>query len=216
MKTIKLYGDLAQKFGDEFKLDIVTPAEGIRALSGQLKGFADALREGEYHLIRGEDLELQEADQIRLALGKCKEFHIIPKAVGAKRGGLGKAIIGIAVLAAAFYFAPAVVGAMGPTMGMGTTAFAFGSFNITFANIALFGASMALSGIGQMLTPVPKVGDYGARERPEERPSFLYTGPINAVEQGQPVAIPYGEVLVGSVVISGSLSTEQIATEEAA
>ena len=32
MKTIKLYGELKEKFGNEFTLKVETPAEAIRAL----------------------------------------------------------------------------------------------------------------------------------------------------------------------------------------
>lgn len=39
LKTIKLYGVLGQKFGHQFKLDVASPREAIRALSAQIDGF---------------------------------------------------------------------------------------------------------------------------------------------------------------------------------
>lgn len=203
MKTIVLHGFLAEKYGAEFQLAVNTPAEAIRALSCQLPGFLEDIREGAYRIVRG-SLELA-ADDLHIGIGKI--LHIIPAAAGAKRGGIGKAILGIAIVAAAWWAAPAVVGTGAAATG-GFAASAIGG--ITYGNIALFGAGLAVSGIGQMLSPVPKVGGYAARERPDERPSFLFNGPVNTVEQGQPVPLIYGEVFTGSVVVSGSLSVEQL------
>ena len=39
LKTIKLYGILAKKFGKQFKLDVANTREAIRALSAQIPGF---------------------------------------------------------------------------------------------------------------------------------------------------------------------------------
>ncbi|WP_151821022.1 tail assembly protein, partial [Acinetobacter seifertii] len=39
LKTIRLYGILGQKFGREFKLDVVNTREAMRALSVQIAGF---------------------------------------------------------------------------------------------------------------------------------------------------------------------------------
>lgn len=39
LKTIKLYGVLAEQFGHQFKLDVSSTREAIRALSVLLPGF---------------------------------------------------------------------------------------------------------------------------------------------------------------------------------
>lgn len=39
LKTIKLYGVLGQKFGREFKLDVLNTREAMRALAVQVEGF---------------------------------------------------------------------------------------------------------------------------------------------------------------------------------
>lgn len=39
MKTIKLYGVLAKKFGKEFRLSVESTREAMRALSVQVQGF---------------------------------------------------------------------------------------------------------------------------------------------------------------------------------
>jgi predicted phage tail protein len=35
-------------------------------------------------------------------------------------------------------------------------------------------------------------------ERPENKPSFLFDGPVNTITQGHPVPVGYGKAFVGS------------------
>jgi predicted phage tail protein len=72
------------------------------------------------------------------------------------------------------------------------------------------GLAMFASGILQMLSPTPEIPDYSGREKPDSRPSYLFDGPVNTTEQGGPIPLIYGEVLVGSTIISTSLDVEDI------
>jgi predicted phage tail protein len=47
---------------------------------------------------------------------------------------------------------------------------------------------------------------------PENKPSFLFDGPVNTIAQGHPVPVGYGEMYVGSAVISAGIVTEEIVT----
>ncbi len=44
-KRIRLYGDMAKRFGREFRLDVATAAEAIRALCVIKPGFRQYLQE---------------------------------------------------------------------------------------------------------------------------------------------------------------------------
>ena len=70
------------------------------------------------------------------------------------------------------------------------------------------GASLVLGGISQLLVPVPKVS--GPQERPENKPSYLFNGAVNTTEQGQPIPLLYGELIVGSAVVSAGLTDKEI------
>lgn len=209
MREIILHGDLAERFGKVHALEVSSAMEAVKALSILKPGFREAILEGEFRIIRGDfdrGLELPE-DALIMRLG-ASQLHIVPEVSGAGRGA-GKAILGVAIIGAAFIGAPAVVGALGPTQGLGATAFtAFGS-TVTWGNIATFGLSMALSGVAGMLSPMPKAKDLVASSA-EERPSFLFNGAVNNIEQGGIVPVVYGEIEVGSTVLSGGLRAEQI------
>lgn len=218
MKDIYLYGHLAEEFGKHFRLSVRSAAEAIRALEANFPGkFFKSIRDGEYQIQRNViDPGIPE-DQLKMNLS-TSEIHIVPVLAGAK-GSKGKgimtAVLGVALIAAAIAFAPAAAagsGFLGANLGAsvigGTGLFS----SLTFGQVALWGVSLALSGVSSLLTPTPKVSQssYSNRERPEERPSFLFNGAVNTTEQGGPVPLVYGQMRVGSVVIAGGLNAERL------
>lgn len=72
-------------------------------------------------------------------------------------------------------------------------------------NIAV---SMVIGAITNMLSP--KTENKGS-ERPDSKPSFIYNGPENVIEQGYQVPIVYGTHMTGSVVVSAGINVEQLA-----
>lgn len=195
MKTVILHGILAEKFGKVFKLDIASPAEAIRALCYMIEGFEDEIRKGAYNIVK-KTLKKEnciEPEHLIFEYGKTSVFHIVPEVIGRKKG-LGKAIIGALILITAFVIA-------GPA-GLGTVAFA----GVTYGTIAMIGLSIALAGISQMMAPKPK------SKTDDQKASYVFNGPVNVVEQGNPVPLVYGKVRTGSAVISAGIGVDQLLT----
>lgn len=215
MKKVILYGRLAEEFGPSFDLDVGSPAEAVRALECNFPGFFASIREGHYRV--GYDVEngIMEPDEL-VMVGDNPEIHIEPVVVGAKKKGIFGIILGIVIIGAAIYFAPAAgAGAAGSGSVAGanlTATFQVFGITISYADVALFGLSMALQGLAGLLTPTPQVP--GTPEKPDGRPSFLFSGPINTAEQGGPVPLVYGQVRTGSTVISAGLLNEQLPAED--
>lgn len=66
------------------------------------------------------------------------------------------------------------------------------------------GVSMLLGGVVQMLSPVPKMPT-----DEDGKQSYAFGGVVNTTQQGLPVPVVYGEMLVGSRVVSvGSWAEE--------
>lgn len=196
LRTVVLHGALGERFGGPFSLDVASPAEAVRALVVQIKGFRDHVRNGHYRVIRKRNAREREIDEssLTLRLGTAKELHIVPVVSGAA-SGLGKTIAGIALIAAAI-FLPAASFALGAfTIGVNTT-------------IGAIGVSLALSGVAQMLSPAPQTQNGSAAQ--DQRESFLFGGQVNVTTQGGPVPLVYGRFLVGSVLVSAGLAVEQI------
>jgi len=190
MTAIHLHGELA-KFGGPFFLDVRDAAEAIRAVDSQVPGLREVMAGGSWHVIvgpldRGVDLG---EESLSTVLDPSGEIHILP-AVGGAGNGVGQVIAGIALIAVAWW------NPLGWTAGM------------TMA-VGGMGVGITTGGIVQMATKVPS-SDYGSREAADKRPSFLFDGPTNTSTQGLPVPVIYGRVLVGSVVISAGISSEEV------
>lgn len=204
LRKIKLHGRLGKKFGREFEFDVSTVGDGVRALCALVPGFMEEMRKGSYSIrVRGNRTVYFNEHMINLDLAGATVIHLTPRPAGAKNGGIGKFILGALILTAAIVLAP-VTGGTSLVAALGQTAF----LGISFGTIALLGATIMLSGLALMLSPMPKVGDYGDRE--ERPPSLMFNGAINTREQGGAVPLVYGEVIVGSVMISAGLVSEDV------
>lgn len=220
MNRVYLHGALSD-FGAFFDLDVDTPREAVKALIVNLgEPFKQALRDGEFQVVRRPRGDTSRGDrpgyyfddhnlaaQMALRMNES-ELHVIPVPAGSKNQGVGKVLLGIALVGAAIISAGATAGfsaglggALSSTVGLG--AFSF----ISAGNVALFGAAIALGGVAMMVAPSPKA--QGPQER-DQNASFLFNGVVNVQEQGNAIPLVYGQFLVGSVVISSGVSAEAV------
>jgi predicted phage tail protein len=139
-------------------------------------------------------------DQLHYPAGRS-DIRIIPVVVGA--GTVGRIIAGVGLIALSFGVASLAAGAVwAGTLSYGT-AQAIGYA----ATIGIgIGASLALSGVAQLLTPIPQT----TKDQGDPRKSFSFSGIQNTTRQGTPVPVIYGETLVGSVVISAGIDIVQV------
>jgi predicted phage tail protein len=206
MRAIHLHGKLGETFGPSFRFDVATAGEGLRALYCAFPNFASELKHGEYRVVRGDpesglDIELQRINDFRL--GKA-DLHIIPVAAGAKNsGGTIKTIVGVALVGAAIFMSGGSLAA--PLAGMGTEAFAVLGASVTWGNIALIGAGLALAGASSLLSKAQK------SETGQDTKSFTLNGPVNVSEQGAAIPLIYGQVICGSQTISSGMDVEDVA-----
>ena len=197
MKTIKLHGWLGKRFGRTFELDVASPAEAVRALCSQLPGFQSALAADEPGFRVKVDKDALTESALGYPFSNRETLHIVPVVAGAGgKNGLGQILLGIVILVAAFF-----------TGGTALGAFAIGGTTVTAA-LTSFGISLVLGGIAQMLFAPPSAS---SQERPENKPSYAFSGAVNTIQQGGNVPVAYGELRIGSQVISAGLFVEDIA-----
>lgn len=199
MRKIHLHGALGKKYGRVIELEVETAAETVRALATNFPEIVKDLYNGSWHLVRGEKvstgMSLGEEDVTGFRLGRG-DLHIVPHIAGAKRGrGVLKIVLGAALVGLSFGFAG--VGFMAQPISSAL----FGATTWGQA-IGSIGFAMALSGVSTLLAP---------RDRgQEEDRSFTFSGPTNSARPGVPVPVVYGEVITGSVLISGGIDVDQI------
>jgi predicted phage tail protein len=209
IRTIHLHGAAALQFGGPFLLDVASPAEAVRALIRMKPGFHKFLENADWKVIRGpKDTGAEsDIDEVKMTFGKVAELHMIPYPIGFKAGGAGKIIIGAIIAIAAVVLSPFTGGA-----SLGVAMAATAAFGVTYGSIAMFGISMILAGMASMLSAHPKGGNSASREAPDQKPSFLFNGPVNVTQEGEPIPLVFArKIRVGSVVGSAGIFTEEIA-----
>lgn len=206
LRTIRLGGVLGKRFGRVHRLAVDSPAEALRALSVIKAGFREFMenshKDGVAYrfLIGGEALERSELkESLHMTHGMRTTFELVPVISGAK-SSLGQIFLGAALMAFAWWGMPAMgflaVGAKGAIF----STYVFGT-----------GMSLALGGVAQLLSPTPKASE--PKEADKNKPSYLFNGAVNTTAQGQPVPILYGHLMIGSSVVSASLTSKDIAIE---
>lgn len=188
-RNVRIYGALGTKFGRLFRLAVSSPAEAIRALCAQIPGFERELMSSKdrgvgYAVFVGKR-NIGE-DQLNWK-GGVEDIRIAPMLMGAKKGGIFQIIVGVVLV----------------IVGMVATAWGFGAIGVPLTNM---GYAMIIGGVIQLLMPSPK--GPGDLDKPENRPNYAFNGPINTQAQGNPVPVLYGELIVGSAVISAQINVK--------
>ncbi len=191
LKTIKLYGDLGKEFGREFHFDVISPAEALRLLAANFKDFSSFfVGDGtkKYHISVGEESLTQE--QVGHPVSSAEVIKVVPYVEGSSDNPVLNIVVGAAIL----YFS----GGLGAAF-LGETALV-GAYAVA-ANI---GWALVIGGVSALLFTPPEPD---AVEQDANKPSYNFDGPVNTVRQGNPVPVGYGQLRVGSQVISmGSFS----------
>jgi len=203
LREIRVYGELALFMGvRSFMAEARDAAEAIRYLLVNFAGLEAHMAQHDYRVLVGTHNIGEE--ELTHPVGK-NIIRIIPVVAGA--GGVGKIIAGVAIVAAVVLI-PGAAAWLGPT----ATSLLTG-----------VGVSLTLGGVSQLLTPVPRIAppsmsngaaSYAPSTMRESeldpQKSYSFTGIQNTSTQGTPVPIAYGEIIVGSVVISANVSTYEV------
>ena len=195
LRKVKLYGELADFVGHK-ELDAVinSTADAIRFLVSNFPKLEEHMSQ-RYYKVLVDDYEIGEED-IQNPIGQS-DISIVPVIAGSG-GGLGKTLLGVALIGLAF----AVPGSIAFTKeGIIGGALSKGLFGI--------GAALTLTGVSEMLFPLPDLPDFSNEEDP--RISFSFSGVQNTSRAGTSHPIVYGEIVTGSVVISAGIDTNQVA-----
>jgi predicted phage tail protein len=201
LRKIKLYGELAEFVGhNEFEVQVDSLQKAVSFLVNnfpQVEGYMNP----KYYQVKVGNYAIDESE-IHHPIGK-EDIHFVPVISGA--GRFGKILLGAALIGGAFLFTPLSAGAFfNPIVAPGSFAAAM---PLTKAVVGLGGA-LVLSGVSDLLFPLPPLPEFSSEEDP--RLSFSFSGTQNTARAGTPVPIVYGEIMTGSVVISTSLDTQQV------
>jgi predicted phage tail protein len=194
LRTIHFHGPMVRLFGRNFKYRAHSVPKAVDAMKNLLPGF-------ERYMLEAHKRGLTFAvfvgkrnigkNEIELTKG-VEDIHLVPMLIGSKSAGLFQTIIGVALIALSVWN-PAIGGA---AMMSATTA----------TSVGLMGASLALGGVVQMLSP--QAGGLRMRQDQDNKPSYAFGGPVNTTAQGNPVGVLYGTREIGGAIISAGIYTE--------
>jgi predicted phage tail protein len=199
MASVVLHGELAERFGNRYNLSVSSPAEAVRALCLMVPNFRESFSEGGYYLYVDDPQKLN-IDEESFILNIHGDIHILPEVAGAKNKGLGKLLMGVALIGLAFV--PGVnVALVGALQGLGYTGGAVAAHALVFHAFAQVGLALALGGASALLAPKQKVNDKSSTTQ-----SYLINGSDSNIQNGSCVPLIYGEVLAAGFPISQEIS----------
>ena len=182
VRTIRLYGKLGAKFGRVHKFVCNSPREAASALCAMVPGFRQEMMESKDKGIEYAVFIGREniGEEVLDAPAGSKDIRIAPVIAGSGRGF--QVIAGVALVAASFFAGPAA------------------------PYLLAVGASLAVGGAMQYLTKIPD-GNTGT-DSVDNGASYNFNGPVNVTAQGNPIPVLYGEMIVGSITVSGDMYSE--------
>jgi len=189
LRTIRVYGRLARFLGQRtFQAAVSSAAEAVRFLLVNFPQLEAHMAQQHYRVsVGGYALD---AEELHHPSGQ-QVIRIVPVLTGAR--AVGRILAGVALMVASIFIP-------GTAMIFGTAVKGL---------VLGIGAQMALGGVAQLLTPVPKMPT-GEDSAQDPRKSFSFSGVQQTSRQGVPVPVVYGRTLVGSVVISAGVDTVQV------
>ena len=202
LRKLRLYGELAEFVGHkEFEIQVDSLAKAVSFLINNFPQ-VEKYMNPQYYQVKVGNYAVNE-EEIHHPIGQ-EDIHIVPVIAGAG-GSTGKILLCAALIGGAFLFTPLTAGSFfSPIVAQGSFAAAL---PMTKAAVALGGA-LILSGVSDMLFPLPKPKEFKSEQDPQL--SFSFSGTQNTSRAGTPVPIVYGEIVTGSVVISGAIDTQQV------
>ena len=191
LKKIKVYGTLRKFLGQsEFEVDLNTPREAISFLVCNFKGIEEHMAEQFYTIQVG----ARKITEDLLNFKTQDDIKIIPIVHG--------------------NFFPILLGA-GALFGASTiTAGTFLGSTLLVNALTAVGTSMIIDGVTSMLTPqettTSAISGQHSLDPSALASNYSFTGLTNISKAGIPVNLVYGEILVGSIVVSNGVDTVQV------
>jgi len=200
LRKIKLYGELAKFVGYRvLEAEVRNAAEAVRFLIANFPGIEKHMSD-QYYKVSAGDWQIT-TDELHYPTGQS-DISIVPVISGAG-GNFGKILLGAALIGGAFAFGGLSFGGSFKAFGANLAA----APGLTKAAFGI-GSALVLSGVSDILFPLPKIPQFQDEEDP--RISFSFSGVQNTSRAGTTIPLVYGEIITGSVVISAGIDTNDV------
>ena len=208
MQTVYLKGELGERFGEKWSMNVDKVQDIFKLIECQRDGYrqymVDCAENGiDFTVQRGEEF----IDETEFLLSVGKEDIIVAPVPAGSKGNVGKLIAAAFMIYTGYYLvqgagmnatlaniAPEIGIRGGKLLNMGANMGKWGKV-LGYGAMAL-GTSLGLTTLAQMTMPDGSQDD--------EDDSHLFGGPQNTTVQGGAVPVLYGEMIVGGTLINSS------------
>jgi len=201
---ITLHGILGESIGRDWSLSVKSVAEAMHAIEmnsghklyktlaqNDSKNIKYKVLVNDKNIIN-EELSIEDPKKIMesdLCINRknVKTIDIVPVLEGAED-----------ILESPFF--AIILGAVLMFAGLGLLGFAANPI------LLMAGLGLVFQGVANLLSTPPKFEEFGDMDQTQlnKRASYLFSGPVNTVNEGGPVPLLYGRLIVGSQVIASS------------
>ena len=202
MSIVKLHGKLGRFVGkDEWKLNVSSVGEAMHAVNSQSN---DSIRKfflKRENMYSGYDVLINNVktnpsenvkfNDLTISRDDIERIDIIPVLEGSAFGSWAGILMG-----------------------------GVGLFYSNSPSAALTSIMLMVMGVSNLLSEPPKLPEQKAIANPSIDPtklanSYLFNGPVNTINEGGPVPLGYGRLIIGSQVIMASHSIRKVLVREA-
>jgi len=205
LRKVYLEGEIADKFGSEFDMDVSTFGEAVQCFELNFSNFREYLMEcqekGIGFICSVEDTPLE--DEMELLLEHPKGSLTIQAVPAGAKSGFGKILAAIALIVIA-YNLPWLLPGIESGVAAGTAGWAAAGTTMFYVQAAfvMVGINLAMAGIQQLMAPDPSV------DGQQQDDSYLFQGSAQQLIEGDPVPVLYGKLRVPGRPISFEIKNE--------
>ena len=194
MQTVHLKGELGERFGEKWSMNVNKVQDIFRLIECQRQGFRPYIQECieneiDFTVQRGKEF----IDETELLLSLGKEDIIVTPIPAGSKGKAGKLLAAVLIIAGGWYLATHTTTSMaagnvtftaeGQMIRQAGTSATFGTAGkVAGYTMMALGTSLGLRTLAEMMDPDPS--------EPEDD-SHLFSGPLNTTVQGGAVPILY-------------------------
>ena len=200
MRSIYLEGELGNRFGRRFSIHADSASEIFKCINAnkpEFRAFMIDCHEKGINVAVDTGTDFIEEETLLEPLSE-KDSDITISLIPAGSKGVGKILAAIAIVATIYFF---------PVLGTQASSFyAAGATTLSTTVLAAASFAMNLASVGfdEMMAPDPSVDQDAAT-------NYLFNGDAQAIAEGDPVPVLYGELRVPGKPISIDISTTAIA-----
>ena len=194
MITFIFRGQLAERYGEKWRLEVRSVAEGFYAIDTLMGGLFDYIYELEermqgYHIKVGE----RDIGEELLGFGFSEETVVVtPLLRGCDTKGILTIVAGVALIAIGIALSPVGLGWISAPLAL---------------QVVGLGLAVSLGGVARLLMSAPPAA-LGTQDK--SRSSYIFTGPVNTVQQGECVPVAFGDVITGSAVVAAGMESVDV------